>query len=254
MSNSSAKSASILNKTSCNIFGQHVHFSLPALCQRTNSHSVLQDGDSKASYYPVLERWKTTEQAKLSAKQIEEKIKHKLELLEKSFEHVREKLFQETIEARHKVELVEVDNKYEGSIVQSSVRKKVNPVKTNLDDKNLEISFSSMQIENPVYRKTNIEPDLKEISDKTSRNAFLNQRKTIDSFIDDLIEGQETNFSSKPSEFVLEAKLAIQQYFESRNLPPILLCCFDGNSSNWPEFIECFYSRVHYKRTFDENM
>ena len=254
MSNSSAKSASILNKTSCNIFGQHVHFSLPALCQRTNSHSVLQDGDSKASYYPVLERWKTTEQAKLSAKQIEEKIKHKLELLEKSFEHVREKLFQETIEARHKVELVEVDNKYEGSIVQSSVRKKVNPVKTNLDDKNLEISFSSMQIENPVYRKTNIEPDLKEISDKTSRNAFLNQRKTIDSFIDDLIEGQETNFSSKPSEFVLEAKLAIQQYFESRNLPPILLCCFNGNSSNWPEFIECFYSRVHYKRTFDENM
>ena len=63
-----------------------------------------------------------------------------------------------------------------------------------------------MQIENPVYRKTNIKPDLKEISDKTSRNAFLNQRKTIDSFIDDLIEGQEINFNLKPSEFVLETK------------------------------------------------
>ena len=97
----------------------------------------------------------------------------------------------------------------------------MNPVKINLDDKNLEISFSSMQIENQVYRKTNIEPDLKEISDKTSRNAFLNQRKTIDSFIDDLIEGQETDFSSKPSDFVLEAKLAIQQDFESCSLPPI---------------------------------
>ena len=141
-------------------------------------------------------------------------------------------MLQEATEARHKVELVEVDSKYEGSIVQSSVRKKVNPVKTNLDDKNLEISFSSMQIENPVYRKTNIEPDLKEISDKTSRNAFLNQRKTIDSFIDDLIEGQETNFSSKSSEFILEAKLAIQRDFESRNLPPIPLCRFKGNSSN----------------------
>ena len=82
----------------------------------------------------------------------------------------------------------------------------MNPVKINLDDKNLEISFSSMQIENQVYRKTNIEPDLKEISDKTSRNAFLNQRKTIDSFIDDLIEGQEINFNLKPSEFVLETK------------------------------------------------
>ena len=62
-------------------------------------------------------------------------------------------MLQEATEARHKVEIVEIDNKYEGSIVQSSVRKKVNPVKTNLDDKILEIPFSSMQIENPVYRK-----------------------------------------------------------------------------------------------------
>ena len=141
-------------------------------------------------------------------------------------------MLQEATEARHKVELVEVDSKYEGSIVQSSVRKKVNPVKTNLDDKKLEVTFSSMQIKNPVYRKTNMGPDLKEISDKTSRNAFLNQRKTIDSFIDDLIEGQETNLSSKSSEFILEAKLAIQRDFESRNLPPIPLCRFNGNSSN----------------------
>ena len=108
----------------------------------------------------------------------------------------------------------------------------MNPVKTNLDDKKLEVTFSSMQIKNPVYRKTNMGPDLKEISDKTSRNAFLNQRKTIDSLIDDLIEGQETNFSSKSSEFILEAKLAIQRDFESRNLPPIPLCRFNGNSSN----------------------
>ena len=104
-------------------------------------------------------------------------------------------MLQEATEAKHKVELVEVDSKYDGWMVQSSVRNKVDPVKTNLDDKNLEISFSSMQIENPVYRKTNIEPDLKEISDKASRKAFLNQRKTIGSFIDDLIEGQEANFS-----------------------------------------------------------
>ena len=86
----------------------------------------------------------------------------------------------------------------------------MNPVKTNLDDKKLEIPFSSMQIESPVYRKRNIEPDLKEISNKTSRNAFVNQRKTIDSFIDGLVKGQDTNFSSKHSKFVLEAKLSIQ--------------------------------------------
>ena len=104
-----------------------------------------------------------------------------------------------------------------------------------------------MQIENPVYRKTNTQQDLKEISGKTSRNSFLNKRKTADSFIEDLVEGQETSFSSKPSEFVLEAKLAIQRDIESRNLPRIPLCRFNRNSSNWPEFIEYFYSRVHCK-------
>ena len=57
---------------------------------RELTHS--QDGDSRASYYPVLERRRTTEHVKRSAKQIEEKIKQKLELLEKSFEYEREKL------------------------------------------------------------------------------------------------------------------------------------------------------------------
>ena len=78
-------------------------------------------------------------------------MRHKLELIEKSFEYEREKLLQEATEARHKVELVKVDSKYEGIIVKSSGRKKVNPVKANFDHKILEIPFSSMQSENPVY-------------------------------------------------------------------------------------------------------
>ena len=78
---SSAKLAPILNKTPRNIFGQHERFSLPSLRQKTDSHSVSQDGDSRSSYYPVLQRRRTTEHAKLSAKQIEGKIKHKFELL-----------------------------------------------------------------------------------------------------------------------------------------------------------------------------
>ena len=137
MSNSSTKSA-----TPRNIFGQHERFSLPSLCQRTTSLSISKDGDSRASYCPALERRRTTERAKLPAKQIEEKIKHKLELLEKSFVNEREKWLQEATEARRKVELVEIDSKYEGSVAQLSVRKKVFPVKTNLDNKNSEISFS----------------------------------------------------------------------------------------------------------------
>ena len=63
MSNSSAKSEPILNKTPRNIFGQHERFSLPSFRQRTDSYSVSQDGDSRASYYPVLERRRTTEHA-----------------------------------------------------------------------------------------------------------------------------------------------------------------------------------------------
>ena len=130
MLNSSTNSALILSKTPRNIFGLGQRFSIPSLFQRTKSHSASQDGDSRVSYYPVIERWRSTEHTKLLAKQIEEKIKHKLQLLEKSFEYEREKLLQEVTEARHKVELVEVDSKYVGSIVQSSVRKKVNLVQT----------------------------------------------------------------------------------------------------------------------------
>ena len=38
--------------------------------------------------------------------------------------------------------------------------------------------------------------------------------------------------SSTPSEFVLEAKLAIQQESELHNLPLLPLHCFNGSSSN----------------------
>ena len=85
MSNSSTESTPILEKTPRNIFNQHKCLSLPLLLQKAGSHSVSQDADSRASYYPVLERLRTTEHRKLSGKN-EEKIKHKLELVEKSFD------------------------------------------------------------------------------------------------------------------------------------------------------------------------
>lgn len=51
-----------------------------------------------------------------------------------------------------------------------------------------------MEIENPIYRETNIEPELKEITDKTFRRAFSNQKKTIDSFINDLVKRKGKKF------------------------------------------------------------
>ena len=49
-------------------------------------------------------------------------------------------------------------------------------------------------------------------------------------------------------------KQVLQCEFESRNLPPIELKCFNGNSELWPEFIENFYSRVYRMASFDSNL
>ena len=44
--------------------------------------------------------------------------------------------------------------------------------------------------------------------------------------------------------------------FESRHLPVVPSYCFSGDASHWPEFIECFYTRVHLhcKSSFDDNI
>ena len=68
------------------------------------------------------------------------------------------------------------------------------------------------------------------------------------------VRGEETNLSLSEIEASLNANFAIQKEFESRHLPPIPLRRFDGNPANWPEFIECFYDRVHSKTTFDDNI
>ena len=76
--------------------------------------------------------------------------------------------------------------------------------------------------------------------------------RSLDSFIDDLVEGEES-YNHPISQISVSPTLALQQEFESRNLPPIPLIRFDGNPSRWPEFIENFFTRVHSKRTFDDN-
>ena len=47
---------------------------------------------------------------------------------------------------------------------------------------------------------------------------------------------------------------ALHQELESRQLPPIKLMTFDGNASQWPEFIAYFKERVHLKQTFSNQM
>ena len=80
-----------------------------------------------------------------------------------------------------------------------------------------------------------------------------NTSRSIDSFIDTLIEGLETVISttidqSSPTMVLLERDL------ESRNFPPMELLWFNGNPSHWPELIQCFKERVHMKRTFSDSL
>ena len=77
-------------------------------------------------------------------------------------------------------------------------------------------------------------------------------REPIDSFIDRLVEGQETKISECEKD--LDAKTALKLEFESRHLPVVPLYCFSGDASHWPEFIECFCTRVPCKSSFGDNI
>ena len=96
--------------------------------------------------------------------------------------------------------------------------------------------------------------DTPEISGKTKLQTSSNRinplAEPIDEFID---EGEETvlpinNLAN------LTVMNALHQELESRQLLPIELMTFDGNPSQWPEFIADFKERVHLKQTFSDQM
>ena len=108
------------------------------------------------------------------------------------------------------------------------------------------------EFESPI--KSDITPILNKTNPTYKENPYSEHKPLlpIDKFIDFLIEGEETQIPEnlrgvKPQE-------ALQREFESRNLPPVPLIRFNGDASKWPEFIENFYTRVHSKSTFTDNM
>ena len=80
----------------------------------------------------------------------------------------------------------------------------------------------------------------------------MQQNDLLDSFIDNLVEGEES-YNQPISQINISPTLALQQGFESCNLAQALLLRFDGNPSRWTEFIENFFTRVHLKCTIDDN-
>ena len=83
----------------------------------------------------------------------------------------------------------------------------------------------------------------------TNKNLFSTKAipncEMVDKLIDDLIEGVETKLPV--SRHPVDVSFAIQQEYESRRLPPMILRHFRRNSAEWSEFISNFYIRVHMK-------
>ena len=46
----------------------------------------------------------------------------------------------------------------------------------------------------------------------------------------------------------------LRQELDSKHLPPIELRHFDGNPAYWPEFIESFRSKIHFKPSFTDSI
>ena len=107
------------------------------------------------------------------------------------------------------------------------------------------------EINSALPDKINLLPE----SSHHHRYTFLQNNEPIDKFIDEIIEEKIQLEGKLPSsELPSSLNFAIQQEYESCNLPPIDLHHFDGNASTWPQFIEDFYRRVHRKITFNDNM
>jgi len=88
---------------------------------------------------------------------------------------------------------------------------------------------------------------------KSSIADISSLKEPVDLFIDTLVEGKETQLPpSSQADFTV--LFALQQELEGRNLPPIMPLSFDGNASDWPEFIENFKVLVHSKSTFNDTI
>ena len=207
-------------------------------------HSISSTSSSKSSskssssschtYLSIVERHKTAEQANLLAIQAEEFSKRKLKFLEKSLELEKEKLLDQVTEGRNKAALVELERKHDEGIASShsadSVKEQFKNSLLLYDDlkdkkhpfadsnfksfENNDESNTSKFVKSLLEQKSN----KKELShSKTVENIKTKEfemfpatkfREPIDSFIDRLVERQETKTSECEKD--LDAKNSIE--------------------------------------------
>lgn len=99
--------------------------------------------------------------------------------------------------------------------------------------------------------------DISDELDNSNKQHTINltetvNHKSVDYFIDELVEGKETIISTDFCKH-FDALTFLKAEYESRNLPPIELYKFSGDPSKWPDFIENFSKHVHFKTTFSDN-
>ena len=112
-----------------------------------------------------------------------------------------------------------------------------------------------LKSKNEKYKKRNSTPFHNPVNTSPTnkpKDTLIPGKEPIDAFIDNLIEGEESIIQDVNK--VLPTSLLLQREFETRDLPAINLMRFDGDSKQWPNFIQNFKHRVHNKISFSDSV
>lgn len=96
---------------------------------------------------------------------------------------------------------------------------------------------SSQVKSNPLHRPVQVDPT----------------GESVDSYIDRLIDGQETAFSTSLNSSLTDSGIALLRAQEHQRLPPLELFKFTGKPIEWPKFIERVLEQIHNKTTLTDS-
>ena len=105
------------------------------------------------------------------------------------------------------------------------------------------------------YKQRNFAPFRNQVNTSPKKNpkdTLIYSKEPIDTFIYDVIEGEESILQDANK--VLPTSFLLQREFETRDLPAINLMCFNRDSKQWPNFIQNFKHRVHNKISFSDSV
>ena len=117
------------------------------------------------------------------------------------------------------------------------------------------MSSTPLKPKNEKYKQRNPTPFHNPVNTPTTNkpnDTLIPSKEPIDAFIDNLIEGEESIIQDVNK--VLPTSLLLQREFETRDLPAINLMRFDGDSKQWPNFLQNFKHRVHNEISFSDSV